>query len=289
MTSDLLSLEQMFGATHRRLRQLSDGAPGPVANKATKVRERNKEKPTHMVKTDRTELDNTQNEGVFFFNFITSYQILRQFKALMGGSVHAPRQDTANSSHQATTNQLPTSTYSDPLRPAYSADNTNHNHYQPDIPPNYPSSPCGLALDQRDSSGELMNDGHEEKRSPNLRELLQNQVEPVKTAKFKFVAEESEPNADRSSSPPAEPQGGQPCPSKLSLFSGMELVTKGKPLCKRETSQTETDTMGYSLRENPAGHNSIGISETSDDAPLICNSVACDSSQPVSAFSFLNF
>ncbi|XP_031147287.1 AP-4 complex accessory subunit tepsin isoform X1 [Sander lucioperca] len=251
MTSDLLSLEQMFGATHRRLRQLSDGAPGPVANKATKI--------------------------------------LRQFKALMGGSVHAPRQDTANSSHQATTNQLPTSTYSDPLRPAYSADNTNHNHYQPDIPPNYPSSPCGLALDQRDSSGELMNDGHEEKRSPNLRELLQNQVEPVKTAKFKFVAEESEPNADRSSSPPAEPQGGQPCPSKLSLFSGMELVTKGKPLCKRETSQTETDTMGYSLRENPAGHNSIGISETSDDAPLICNSVACDSSQPVSAFSFLNF
>ncbi|XP_078134730.1 AP-4 complex accessory subunit Tepsin isoform X2 [Sander vitreus] len=251
LTSDLLSLEQMFGATHRRLRQLSDGAPGPVANKATKI--------------------------------------LRQFKALMGGSVHAPRQDTANSSHQATTNQLPTSAYSDPLLPTYSADNANHNHYQPDIPPNCPSSPCGLALAQRDSSGELMNDGHEEKRSPNLRELLQNQVEPVKTAEFKFVAEESEPNADGSSSPPAEPQGEQPCPGRLSLFSGMELVTKGKPLCKRETSQKEMDTMGYSLRENPAVHNSIGISETSDDAPLICNSVACDSSQPVSAFSFLNF
>lgn len=37
LTSDLLSLEQMFGATQRRLRQLSGGAPGPVANKATKV------------------------------------------------------------------------------------------------------------------------------------------------------------------------------------------------------------------------------------------------------------
>uniref|UniRef100_A0A3P8RNK7 TEPSIN adaptor related protein complex 4 accessory protein n=1 Tax=Amphiprion percula TaxID=161767 RepID=A0A3P8RNK7_AMPPE len=36
MTSDLLSLEQMFGATQRGLRQLSDGPPGPVANKATK-------------------------------------------------------------------------------------------------------------------------------------------------------------------------------------------------------------------------------------------------------------
>ncbi|XP_028423407.1 AP-4 complex accessory subunit Tepsin isoform X2 [Perca flavescens] len=242
MTSDLLSLEQMFGATHRRLRQLSDGAPGPVANKATKI--------------------------------------LRQFKALMGGSVHAPRQDTANSSHQATTNQLPTSTYSDPLPPTYS---------QPDIPPNYPSPPCGLALAQRDSSVELMNDGHEEKLSPNPRELLQNRAEPVKTAAFKFAAEESELNADGSSSPPAEHQGEQPCPSRLSLFSGMELVTKGKPLCKRETSQTETDTMGCSLRENLAVRNRIGISETSDGDPLICNSVACDSSQPVSAFSFLNF
>lgn len=37
LTSDLLSLEQMFGATQRRLRQLCGGPPGPVANKATKV------------------------------------------------------------------------------------------------------------------------------------------------------------------------------------------------------------------------------------------------------------
>ncbi|KAG7226397.1 hypothetical protein INR49_013808 [Caranx melampygus] len=36
MTSDLLSLEQMFGATQRKLCQLSEGTPGPVANKATK-------------------------------------------------------------------------------------------------------------------------------------------------------------------------------------------------------------------------------------------------------------
>lgn len=37
MTSDLLSLEQMFAATQRKLRLLSEGPPGPVANKATKV------------------------------------------------------------------------------------------------------------------------------------------------------------------------------------------------------------------------------------------------------------
>ncbi|XP_044035701.1 AP-4 complex accessory subunit Tepsin [Siniperca chuatsi] len=261
MTSDLLSLEQMFGATQRRLRQLSEGAPGPVANKATKI--------------------------------------LRQFEALMGGSLHALRQDTANSSHQAaTTNQLPTSTYSDHLLPTHSADNTNLNHYQPDIsptgvtqPPNHLSSPPSLDLAQRDSSRERTNDGDEEKLSHIQQELVQNQVEPVRTAEVKLVAEESELNTDRvhSSSPPAEHHSEQPCLSRLSLFSGMELVTKGRPLCERETPQAEMDTMDDSLRENLAVHNNISISETSNDAPSVYNSVASDSSQPVSAFSFLNF
>ncbi|KAM9336616.1 AP-4 complex accessory subunit tepsin [Symphorus nematophorus] len=251
LTSDLLSLEQMFGATQRRLRQLSEGAPGPVANKATKI--------------------------------------LRQFEALMGGSAHVPRQEMANSSHQATTNQFPTSTYSDPLLPTHPADNANLNHYQLDIspmcvnqPPNHPSSLS--SLDQRDSSsGELLNDGDEGKLSPIKQELVQNQEESVRTAEAELVAEESDPNTDRCSSPPAELQ---PCLSRLSLFSGMQLVTKGRPLCERETSQTETVD---DLRAIPAAHNSISISETSDDAPSICNSVAPDSSQPVSAFSFVSF
>lgn len=38
MTSDLLALEQTFRATQLKLCQLSEGSPGPVANKATKVR-----------------------------------------------------------------------------------------------------------------------------------------------------------------------------------------------------------------------------------------------------------
>ncbi|XP_010734627.3 AP-4 complex accessory subunit Tepsin isoform X2 [Larimichthys crocea] len=255
LTSDLLSLEQMFGATQRRLRQLSDGAPGPVANKATKI--------------------------------------LRQFEALMGGSPQAPRQDSVNSSQQAIANQLPTSTYSDPLLPTHSAD-TSLNHYQPDIsstgvtqPQNHPSSTSDQALAQSDSSGELLNDSDEEKPSPTQQELPQNQVEPVRTAEAELVAEESDVNTDGCSSPPAELH---PCLSRLSLFSGMELVTKGRPLCERDTSQTETDTTDDGLRENPAVHNSIGqTSKTSDDAPSICKSVASDSSQPVSAFSFLNF
>ncbi len=225
------------------------------------------------------------------FVLISSHQILRQFEALMGGSPHAPRQDTASSSQQATTNPLSSSTHSDPLQPTHPADNASLNKYQLDVsptgvtqPPNPPSPPSSLALADKDSSGELMNDGEEERLSPVQNELVHNHVEPVST-----VEEESEPHTDRCSSTPAEPQCEQPCMSRLSLFSGMELVTKGRPLCKRETSQIETDTTDDSLRENPAVHNSISIRKTSDDAPSVCNSAASDGSQPVSAFSFLNF
>nr|XP_046233543.1 AP-4 complex accessory subunit tepsin isoform X2 [Scatophagus argus] len=243
LTSDLLSLEQMFGATQRRLRQLSEGPPGPVANKATKI--------------------------------------LRQFEALMVGSPHTPRQDTVNSSHHALTNQLPTSTFSDPLLPNHSPDGSSLNHYQHDIshtsatpPQNHPSSPSSLAC-----SGEPRNDEDEEKCSPLQQELAQNPVEPVRTAEVELVAEESKLNTDRCSSPPAEPQCEQPCLSRPSLFSGMELVTRGRPRCQRES-----DTRG-----NPVMHNSISVSETSDDTPAICSPAVSDNSQPISAFTFLNF
>ncbi|KAI4807302.1 hypothetical protein KUCAC02_027119 [Chaenocephalus aceratus] len=113
---------------------------------------------------------------------------------------------------------------------------------------------------------------------------MQNQVEPNRTAEAQSVAEEPELHTDSFSS--AEPQSEQPCLTRLSLFSGMQLVTKATLLCKRQTSQNEVDTMDDSLKENQALQNG---SETSDDTAFTCTSVACDSSQPVSAFSFLNF
>nr|XP_020461787.1 AP-4 complex accessory subunit tepsin isoform X2 [Monopterus albus] len=247
MTSDLLSLEQMFGAMQRRLHQLSEGHPGPEANKATKI--------------------------------------LRQFEALMRGPLQATRQDRANSSHQATINQCSASTYSDPLLPFHSAD-TILNHYQPNNSPsniaqpsNYPASTCG-------SSGQLMNDNGEEEEN-----LSPIQHEPVRTAEVNLAAGEPELLRDRSPTPPCEPL------SRPSLFSGMELVTKWRPLCERETSLTETDTVDGDLKENPAVHNSnspvnsspLCISKTCDGAPSVCNSITSESSQPVSAFSFLNF
>lgn len=283
----------MFGATQRRLRQLSEGVPGPVANKATKVRDTWRERCTWRRLIGQNTI--SLKMRVYLVVLISSHQILRQFEALMGGSPHGSRQDTANSSHQAT-NQLPTSTYSDPLLATHSADNTNLNHGQPNISPtgvtqpqNHPSPPTSLALAQRGFSEELTNDGDEEKLSPVQQESVQNQEEPVRTAEVELVAEEPALNTDRCSSPPAEPQSERPCLGRLSLFSGMELVTKGRPLCKREPSQTETDTTDKSLRENLAVPNRISTSEASERAPSICNSVASNSSQPVSAFSFLNF
>ncbi|XP_034563301.1 AP-4 complex accessory subunit tepsin isoform X2 [Notolabrus celidotus] len=253
MTSDLLSLEQMFGATQRRLRQLSEGAPGPVANKATKI--------------------------------------LRQFEALMSGCLHPPRQDTANSNNQTMPNQLPTPTYSDPLLPTCSSVNTNLNHHQQDISPtgvsqtlNHPSSSSSApSTDQRDSSAEI-NDVDAETLPAAQRELVQNHVEPIRTAEDELVVGEPELDENRSSSPLAEPPREQPSLSRLFLFNGMELVTKPRPLCDREASQTETNKMDDRFRENLCVHSSI--SRPSDETPLICNSVA---SEPTSAFSFLNF
>uniref|UniRef100_G3P5D5 TEPSIN adaptor related protein complex 4 accessory protein n=1 Tax=Gasterosteus aculeatus aculeatus TaxID=481459 RepID=G3P5D5_GASAC len=207
LTSDLLSLEQMFGATQRRLRPLSEGAPGPVANKATKI--------------------------------------LRQFEALMGGSGHAPRPHTASSGHQATTNLLATSAHLDPLVPNLSAGRTD------DVsprgvpqPPNHPTPPSGR---QSDLSSE-----------------------PVRPAEGKSGPEVSELHTNGSSPGPAGRRGEQVRPGRRSLFSGMELVTKGS--FTRETPPPA----------NAAAHN--GLCAASDEAPS-----AGVGSQPPSAFSFLNF
>ncbi|XP_062270150.1 AP-4 complex accessory subunit Tepsin isoform X1 [Platichthys flesus] len=258
MTSDLLSLEQMFGATQRRLRQLSEGPPGPVANKATKI--------------------------------------LRQFEALTGGSVNAPKPDTANGSHQATSNQPHTSSYSGPLLPSCFADSTNLNHLQPDIVtvdvpqlPDPPSSPSGLALVQKHSA-DLMLDGGEVT-------LSSIHPEPIRTADVALAVDDPELTRDRGSSPLYEPQSEQLCPSRVSLFSGMELVNRGRPLCERERemSTTDTDRKEDGLKQNAAvyrsddaEHSTAPVTSTnSESSPSFCNSAASDSSQPVSAFSFL--
>uniref|UniRef100_A0A3Q0QY16 TEPSIN adaptor related protein complex 4 accessory protein n=1 Tax=Amphilophus citrinellus TaxID=61819 RepID=A0A3Q0QY16_AMPCI len=263
MTSDLLSLEQMFGATQLRLHQLSEGPPGPVANKATKI--------------------------------------LRQFEALMGGSQHATRQDAMNSSHQATVTQLHTSTNN--LLPKHLDD--NFNLHQPDIssagvtqPPKHPSPLPNQDLAQRHSTQELVNVRKEEEFSPLQQELVEDQVQPVRTAEVKLDAEDPELVRDKSTPALCEPHSNPRHQSRLSLFNGMELVTKGRLLCEREPSHGEVeDKTDDSIREIQTVYSSdlsvnsssAVTNKTSEDASSVCSSSASNCSQSVSAFSFLNF
>ncbi|XP_041829520.1 AP-4 complex accessory subunit tepsin isoform X2 [Melanotaenia boesemani] len=257
MTSDLLSLEQMFGVTQRRLCQLSEGPSGPVANKATKI--------------------------------------LRQFEALMGGSLHAAKQDPLNSSHETTANQLHTSRYCDGLLPKYLAKSNDLKLSQPDLTsadvphtPNCSSTPSSLDLTQKCSTEKLMNHSEEEKLTPILQES-------VRSSEIKPSDEGPELIRDRST-PSPEPQSMLVHSNKLSLFSGMELVTRGMSLCEKETShveldktdssKSETETVNYS--DCPVNSSRIGI-KPGEDSPSGCSPIDSHRSQSVSAFSFLNF
>lgn len=190
------------------------------------------------------------------------------------------------------------SAYSDTLLPTSSAHNTNLNHYldiglHPQISlvdVSHPSSPSQLDMTHRGSSGELMNDDEE-------KPLIQQELAPVRTAdgEFKLAADPG------SSSPPSDPQRVQPCVSRLSLFTGMELVTKGRNLCERPLSERGTslkvthplnnilyETQPAHISDSPEDSSVLCISKTNEEASSTCNSAMSVSSQPVSAFSFLN-
>uniref|UniRef100_A0A3Q3DFQ6 TEPSIN adaptor related protein complex 4 accessory protein n=1 Tax=Hippocampus comes TaxID=109280 RepID=A0A3Q3DFQ6_HIPCM len=224
MTTDLLSLEHIFGATQHRLRQLSEGPPGPVANKATKVRE-SVESFKHLNPISRREI--TRVPFPICFN-----QILRQFKALMGGVHHAAKQDPASSSHQINhaSSQLLTSPYLGSFEPALSL---HHDHVH------HPSSPFAPDTCEKPPLTE--------------QQLL---LAPIRTevtvAKDECI---------------------QPCVSRLSLFSGMKLVNRARPLCETTTSHMDPDSLQDSLKENQPDSQAL---------------VASDSGQQSSAFSFLN-
>ncbi|XP_061611892.1 AP-4 complex accessory subunit tepsin isoform X2 [Phyllopteryx taeniolatus] len=226
MTADLLSLEQIFGATQRRLCQLSEGPPGPVTNKATKVQE-----PVRGFKC----LKWIKLEEIILFPppLICFYQILRQFKALMGGVHHAAKQDPASSSYQVNhiSSQVLTSTFSGSLEPTFSPHNDRVCQ---------PSSPFSV-----DNSCE----------KPPLTEQ-QLFLAPVRTHLTLATKDE---------------ECTQPCVSRLSLFSGMMLVNRARPLC-------ETTRLDPNSRQDPLKKNQ----------PYSPVSVVSDSSQQSSAFSFLN-
>ncbi|XP_043959540.1 AP-4 complex accessory subunit Tepsin [Gambusia affinis] len=237
MTSDLLALEQTFRATQLRLCQLSEGPPGPVANKATKI--------------------------------------LRQFEALMGGPLQATRQNTAQSSHQATPNQCHPSAHlesSEATNSANTFSGPNESELSSSIiqPQNLPSSSSSLDESWRCSTLEQMDD------------LTGNKVESVRTAGDPELIDKESPCLT------SEPESAPANQRSLSLFSGMELVTRGAALCGRGVPHAESDDTDESGLNAECSQNfSVVWTEDREEEPSGCSPVSSDP-EPVSVFSFLN-
>ncbi|CAL8283655.1 unnamed protein product [Merluccius merluccius] len=251
LTSDLLSLEQIFGATHRKLSRLSEGPPGPVTNKATKI--------------------------------------LRQLEAMLGGTGRVPRQEVAASSPLASDDQPFNATY--PVTPPPSSLSTGlsglHCYQETPLMSQNPStdvtdppSPSGPEHAQSSPSGR---DHGKIPPSPE-EESGDSQAGAARTseATVNSVGESSQrPRGGESFS-----DSEQPCVGRLSLFSGMELVARGAaPTFDLTDASSNNSHVGENSTTDNYTHalpNSAGsrFSKASDDAS--------EDSQTVSAFSFLN-
>lgn len=182
----------------------------------------------------------------------------------MGGSQQAARQDTVNSSHQATANQLDVQT-------------SNH--------------PASSDLDQvwRCSTQELITAPEEDKLTITQQESVEDPAELVRPADVRSPSAGPELIRDRSGSLSPEPESVSSSQSRLSLFRGMELITKRRMVCESETPQTElekTDRVGGTERVQDSDSSPASV-QTSEEVPSSC--FASDKTQTVSAFSFLNF
>lgn len=148
---------------------------------------------------------------------------------------------------------------------------------------NLPSSLATLGLDQR-CSPDVLNGGESEDPCPTQQELGRNQSRADRTAGDGAGDKLSDANTNGCSSPPAELQGETPhMSSQLSLFSGMKLVTNGASPCVREAEGTEDNPTEVTAVNNIQSISGSAINTT------VCNPVLSTSSQPGSAFSFVNF
>ncbi|XP_010904475.2 AP-4 complex accessory subunit Tepsin isoform X2 [Esox lucius] len=258
MTSDLLSLEQIFGSTQRRLAQLSEGPPGPVTNKATKI--------------------------------------VRQFKALMGRPVSGARRDpaAANGVPASPSGNSPTPPCPALLLPTRPGDTMVLNHH---IPPEtelsaegqaHPTPLPDLGLARRGTSDKLPNDDHEDERgSPSQQEELMDSQTQFRTREIQLTLDLVKDPALHTE---RESQIEPPCGGTLSLFSGMELVTRGRSVCT-STLERDRDLQPEVEKTDEREH----LEAKPTNSPPLClgdndalHTYNLTSSQSASAFSFLN-
>ncbi|XP_036428485.1 AP-4 complex accessory subunit Tepsin [Colossoma macropomum] len=227
MSTDLLSLDQIFCVTHKPLAQLSEGAAGPVANKATKL--------------------------------------LRQFEALLGSPTPVTKSDIMvcpESSSPSLSGQPLDSTLASPLLPtpldAVAPSGISSTHC-----PQALSSRLGLEQEKADSVAE------ESAHGAQLEEKAENQ---------QAIHEDR----DRPREPCEAPEPLRHHPT-LSLFSGMELVNRGKPVCLVEPVPVEQDS-----QTGAEGYTDLAVKRRTEKSSDSSSSELQHSTGQVSAFSFLN-
>ncbi|XP_062381941.1 AP-4 complex accessory subunit Tepsin [Sardina pilchardus] len=274
MSSDLLSLEQIYSVTHKRLAQLSQGTPGPVTNKATKL--------------------------------------LRQFEALLAGQVrHSLPSSTSSSPSLTAQSPLPKPPLADSVLhpgPVTGSPTTSNPHQEPGPlvepePDPEPEPPTGPSRSPRSDQNQMEDLG----RGP-LDPTEGPQESPPESGNTELESrlEGSEPEpgpggGERGACEVLPPLSPSPALGRLSLFSGMELVNRARPPSQLpETASVDMELSVAATTENPSA---VEMEEAepelesefvpsqhsySDRDTSIVQASGGDLRQQVSAFSFLN-
>ncbi|KAI4873184.1 hypothetical protein NFI96_019317, partial [Prochilodus magdalenae] len=228
MSTDHLSLDQIFCVTHKRLALLSEGAAGPVANKATKL--------------------------------------LRQFEALLGSPMPVTKCDIMvcpeSSSHSPSGRPL-NSTLASPLLP------TPLDSVVPSSISSTQDLSSGLGSEKEEADNVAGESGHGAQLEDKVND---QQIIHEDRDRSKDSCEATEPHRHHAT---------------LSLFSGMELVNRGKPVCLVEPVPVEQDT-----QSGAEGYTDLAVEKRTEkyaDSSLSTSSELQHSTGQLSAFSFLNF
>ncbi|KAG5262933.1 hypothetical protein AALO_G00280610 [Alosa alosa] len=228
MSSDLLSLEQIYSVTHKRLAQLSQGTPGPVTNKATKL--------------------------------------LRQFEALLAGQIQHNLPSLATDSPSLTAQSpLPRPSLTDGVlhpSPITGSPATSKPHQEPEPQlepgpheepePEPPTRPSRSPLSDQNRIAGLG-------RGP-LDPIEGPKESPPESgyAELESRLEGSEPEPgpggeEREACEVLPPVSSSPTLGRLSLFSGMELVNRARPPPQLlETASVGMDLSVATTTENPS-------------------------------------
>ncbi|KAL7856884.1 hypothetical protein SRHO_G00157830 [Serrasalmus rhombeus] len=227
MSTDLLSLDQIFCVTQKPLAQLSEGTAGPVANKATKL--------------------------------------LRQFEALLGSPTPVTKSDVMicpESSSPSLSGQPLDSTLANPLLPT-PLDAVAPSSISSINCPQALSTRLGLEQEEADSVAEESAHGAQlEEKAEDQQTIHQDRDRPRESC------EAPEPLRHHTT---------------LSLFSGMELVNRGKPVCLVEPVPVEQDS-----QTGAEGYTDLAVKKRKEKSADSSSSELQHSNGQVSAFTFLN-